>query len=90
MYHLLFRSRWFALLWVVLMCVYAVTMTSGGMLFPVPQDAARRDPEAEKRAKFDAWAGKDTTVRRDSAYSGSGDDGSFDAEAPVDPEPVAP
>jgi len=63
MYHLLFRSRWFALAWVLGMAAYAVFMTSGGsILMSAPSAAsesaanAKREAEEEKKAKFAEWA----------------------------------
>lgn len=80
MYHLLFRSRWFALMWVAGMAAYAVFMTSGGSaLMMVPGAAgtenaafakrdAERDAEEEKKAKFAEWAAED---RHSSSQSGA-------------------
>lgn len=59
MYHLLFRSRWFALAWVLMMAASAVMFSTSGVgaLFLGAAPAPNPSAEAEYRQnKFKAWA----------------------------------
>ncbi|MFM9935281.1 MAG: hypothetical protein ACKVOL_03675 [Novosphingobium sp.] len=59
MYHLLFRSRWFALAWVLMMAASAVMFTTTGvgalLVGTAPAPSASADAEYRQN-KFKAWA----------------------------------
>lgn len=75
MYELLFRSRWYALAWALIMAVSAVmfTTTGAGAWLASPETAARTREEARASA-YSAWAEDDK--RR------TGDEAGFDPSSP--------
>lgn len=75
MYPLLFRSRWAALLWVGLMCAWAVFASSGTSVIgfatpPAAETAEQAKLRKEKREqeKFEAWAQSDRKSPENSEY----------------------